>query len=199
MMHSLEALFADLLVTAERDVPVHPGESGESGESQASAPPTARSRDGEQVAKTGESLTHRAARSPIFASDSPPREQRSGFSPNSPDSPEHRPGIRSLVAGALPPAWGDDEIRRFLDRRARLMRWGWTEAEAEAMAERLVLRDADDDRRMCVECQHCRTGLICTAYRAAGVARELGRDLATLLQRCPAFAPTGENLKEHPQ
>ena len=27
--------------------------------------------------------------------------------------------------------------------------------------------------------------------RAAGVGRELGHDLATLLQRCPAFVPEG--------
>jgi hypothetical protein len=73
------------------------------------------------------------------------------------------------------------------------MRWGWTQQQAEALAERLTLRDADDDRRTCVECSHCRPGLICDAYRAAGVDRELGRDLATLLQRCPAFVPSEGN------
>ena len=86
-------------------------------------------------------------------------------------------------------AWTDADIAHFLDRRARLLRWGWTEQQAEAVAEHLTRRDADDDRRMCVECRHCRPGLICATYRAAGVGRELGRDLATLLQRCPAFAP----------
>lgn len=68
-----------------------------------------------------------------------------------------------------------------------LRRHGWNEQEAEALAERLTLRHTGDDRRTCIECKHCRPGLICAAYRAAGVGRELGRDLATLLQRCPAF------------
>jgi len=69
-----------------------------------------------------------------------------------------------------------------------LLRHGWNEQQAEALAERLTQRDADDDRRTCVECLHCRPGLTCDAYRPAGVGRELGRDLATPLQRCPAFA-----------
>ena len=75
-------------------------------------------------------------------------------------------------------------------RRERIRRW-LSKAEAELLAERLALRDLEqDDRRMCVECLHCRSDLACNAYRAAGVGRELGRDLATLLQRCPAFVPS---------
>lgn len=87
-------------------------------------------------------------------------------------------------------AWADIDIARFKDRRARLLRWGWNERDAEALAERLTRRDAGDDRRMCVECHHCMPGLVCAKHRAAGVGRELGRDLATMLQHCPAFAPT---------
>ena len=84
------------------------------------------------------------------------------------------------------------KVTAFIARRERLLRWGWTQQQAEAVAERLTLRDLDaDDRRLCVECRHCRPGLTCAAYRAAGVGRELGRDLATLLQRCPAFVPEG--------
>ena len=83
-------------------------------------------------------------------------------------------------------------LEAFTARRDRLLRWGWTKQQAEAVAKRLTLRDRDaDDRRLCVECTHCRPGLTCTAYRAAGVGRELGHDLATLLQRCPAFVPEG--------
>ena len=36
-------------------------------------------------------------------------------------------------------AWNDADISAFLDRRARLLRWGWAEPEAEKLAERLVL------------------------------------------------------------
>ena len=35
-------------------------------------------------------------------------------------------------------AWTDTDMARFLDRRTRLMRWGWAEPEAEQLAERLV-------------------------------------------------------------
>ena len=45
---------------------------------------------------------------------------------------------RSAIVGLL--AWTDADIARFLDRRARLMRWGWAEPEAEKLAERLVKR-----------------------------------------------------------
>ena len=43
---------------------------------------------------------------------------------------------RSAIIGLA--AWTDSDIARFLDRRARLMRWGWAEPEAERLAERLV-------------------------------------------------------------
>lgn len=85
------------------------------------------------------------------------------------------------------------KVAAFFARRDRLLRWGWKEQDAEALAERLTHRDADDDRRTCVECKHFRPGPICAAYRTAGVGRELGRDLATLLQRCPAFLPSEGN------
>lgn len=87
--------------------------------------------------------------------------------------------------------WTDAEIATFTDRRARLRRWGWPESEAEALAERLTQRDREsDERRACVECRRCQPpGLICTTHRVAGVGRELGHDLATRLQRCPAYAP----------
>ena len=85
-------------------------------------------------------------------------------------------------------AWTDADIARFLDRRARLLRWGWPEPEAERLAERLVRRDREsDDRGACVECRHYRPGR-CGNHRTAGLySSEVGRDLATLLQRCPGF------------
>lgn len=43
---------------------------------------------------------------------------------------------RGAIIGLL--ARTDTDMARFLDRRARLMRWGWAEPEAETLAERLV-------------------------------------------------------------
>lgn len=87
-------------------------------------------------------------------------------------------------------AWTDADIAAFLARRARLMRWGWAELDAERLAERMHLRDVQgDDRVLCVECQHLtgRAGAWgCGKHRAAGVGRELPGELVTLPQRCPA-------------
>lgn len=86
-------------------------------------------------------------------------------------------------------AWTDGDIGRFIARRARLVRWGWPEADAEALAERLVMRDrsADDERVNCTDCLHYRPGR-CSNHRAARLhSPEVGRDLAALLQRCPGF------------
>jgi hypothetical protein len=85
--------------------------------------------------------------------------------------------------------WDDADIARFLARRHRLMRWGWAEPEAEALAERLVLRDRERDPRVaCADCTHYRPGR-CSNHRRAGLlSAEVGRDLAGRLQRCPGFA-----------
>ncbi|MBX9793385.1 MAG: hypothetical protein K2Y02_03710 [Burkholderiaceae bacterium] len=85
-------------------------------------------------------------------------------------------------------AWTDADIARFLDRRARLMRWGWAETEAETLADRLVRRDREqDDRVSCTDCRHYRPGR-CGNHRRAGLTMaDVGRDLASLLQRCPGW------------
>jgi len=77
-----------------------------------------------------------------------------------------------------------------LDRRARLLRVGWPEGEAERLAERLVKRDREADPRVsCAECRHYRPGR-CANYRVAGLfTAEVGRDLAATLQRCRGFDP----------
>lgn len=75
-------------------------------------------------------------------------------------------------------------------RRARLLRWGWTAADAERMAELLDRRDrARDARVACVECHHYWPGRCRTPARAGLDSGEVGPDLATLLQRCDGFAP----------
>lgn len=48
--------------------------------------------------------------------------------------------------------------------------------------------DWDDDRVTCQRCQHYRPSR-CSNHRRAGLDKaDLGRDLATLPQRCPGFA-----------
>lgn len=89
-------------------------------------------------------------------------------------------------------AWTDNDMTRFLDRRARLLRWGWAAEDAEKLAERLVRRDREQDERVnCTDCRHYRPGR-CGNHRRAGLhAPEVGRDLAALLQRCPGFETVG--------
>jgi hypothetical protein len=102
-----------------------------------------------------------------------------------------KPDVPDLAAVA----WTDADIARFLERRARLLRWGWAEPEAEALAERLVKRDrGGDERRMCIECRHlagrAAAGWRCGNARTAHVARDLPAVLVDLPQRCPGFTPT---------
>ena len=88
-------------------------------------------------------------------------------------------------------AWTASDIQRYLVRRERLLRWGWPEADAEAVAERLTMRDQDalDDRVSCFECGNFTPGH-CARHRAALLdTPAVGRQLAVLLQRCPAHTP----------
>jgi len=74
------------------------------------------------------------------------------------------------------PSWTDAEVETYLERRDRLMRGGYTEVEAEHLAEWLTLRDREgDDRRLCAECRYGR------ARRCPG-----GEPLPDVLQRCTA-------------
>ena len=92
------------------------------------------------------------------------------------------------LPGSAAVAWTDAEIARFTERRARLMRWGWPEAEAEKLADRLLRRDREpDDRVSCIDCTHYWPSR-CGNHGHAGLqAPDVGRDLASLLQRCPGF------------
>lgn len=86
-------------------------------------------------------------------------------------------------------AWTDVGIARFFDRRSRLLRWGWTAPEAEALADRLARRDRErDDRVTCSDCQHYRPGRCDNHRQAALTAASIGKDWATLLQRCDGFS-----------
>jgi hypothetical protein len=81
-----------------------------------------------------------------------------------------------------------EDLARFNARRNRLIRWRWPVADAERMAERLTLRDREADSRVsCTDCQHYQPGR-CHNHRHAGLhGQDVGRDLASLLQRCPGF------------
>ena len=123
----------------------------------------------------------------------PQSEETCGSSQNSQDSQGYPTTCAAADVDDLAAlAWTDGDIARFLDRRARLLRWGWSEAEAEKLAERLVRRDREgDDRVSCTDCRHYRAGR-CGNHAAAGLnGPEVGRDLAAMLQRCGEFEPAG--------
>lgn len=86
------------------------------------------------------------------------------------------------------PAWDDSACTRFAARVSRMHRLGINATDADALAERLHVRDREqDDRVSCTDCRHYRPGR-CRNHRAAGMySPELGRDLAVMLQRCPGF------------
>ena len=87
------------------------------------------------------------------------------------------------------PIWNDLEIDVFVIRRDRLIRWGRPADEAEAIAERLTLRDRErDDRNMCAECAWLSRAGRCLA---PGLARPW-EPVQKILHRCAAFkSPEG--------
>ena len=119
----------------------------------------------------------------------PQGQQPRGVSQDSHDSQRYPEATRCDVPARdlSAVAWSDADVSRFLDRRARLLRWGWCEADAEGLADRLARRDREgDDRRLCVECAHLRGGRCRQAERAGIGGPEVGV-LAAMLQNCPAF------------
>ena len=85
--------------------------------------------------------------------------------------------------------WDDAEIEVFTVREARFMRPGRI-GDAEHLAERLTLRDREqDDRRICLECTSLANNRRCELAaqgRLAGADRRL-EPVPTILQRCPGF------------
>lgn len=116
-------------------------------------------------------------------------EQSCGSSQDSQDSQGYTAHCTAdEVSTTAAVAWTDNDIARFIDRRARLIRWGWPEAEAEKLADRLLRRDREpDDRVSCIDCTHYRPSC-CGNHGHAGLqAPDVVRDLASLLQQCPGF------------
>ena len=85
--------------------------------------------------------------------------------------------------------WDDAEIEVFMAREARFTRLGRT-SDAEHLAERLTLRDREqDDRRLCLECAALADNRRCELAaqgRLPGADRRL-EPVPTILQRCPGF------------
>ena len=91
------------------------------------------------------------------------------------------------------PAMNTAEIDTFTARLARFTDRGLILADAEALADKLVIRDREgDDRRLCLECASLNRGGRCSNWQAAGVAirardAQLPGDFTTMLQRCGGF------------
>lgn len=77
-------------------------------------------------------------------------------------------------------------------RTARFTERGLNPEQAGRLADALAQRDGSDyaDMVTCLECRYCQRGRYCTRWQAAEIGRELG-PIATMLQRCPAYAPDG--------
>lgn len=88
------------------------------------------------------------------------------------------------------PAMNAAEVDTFVGRLARFTDRGLIVPVAEALADKLVIRDREgDDRRACLECAHLQGFTFrCANWQRAEVARDrLAGELVLLLQRCPGF------------
>ncbi len=91
------------------------------------------------------------------------------------------------------------EIDTFTARLARFTDKGMSLPDAEALADKLVMRNREgDDRRLCLECVHLSgfgpTSWRCGNWQAAGIAirphdTQLPAELVLQLQRCGGFTP----------
>jgi hypothetical protein len=89
------------------------------------------------------------------------------------------------------------EIETFMARLSRFTTKGMTIYEGEALADKLVIRDREqDDRGFCLECRylagHGPGSWRCSNWQAAGIAirsrdTQLPADLVEQLQRCDGF------------
>jgi len=83
------------------------------------------------------------------------------------------------------------EIETFTTRLARFTTKGLSLPDAEQLADRVVIRDRNnDDRRLCLECNHLQGHgrLRCNNWQQADIPPDgLARDLVVLLQRCAGF------------
>ena len=93
------------------------------------------------------------------------------------------------------------EIDTFTARLSGFTDKGLARTDGEALADKLVRRDRQqDDRRVCLECQHCAghgaESWRCGNWQPAGIAlrprdAQLPADLVVQLQRCDGFSLFG--------
>lgn len=98
--------------------------------------------------------------------------------------------------------WDDAAIARFQARAGRFVGFGFSGQDAEDLAERLTLRDAEEDARgCCLECLalsgYRGNGFRCSVPDRAGLTggRErsaLGADFVVMLQHCPGLRTRGQ-------
>jgi len=104
-----------------------------------------------------------------------------------PEAPTLTPEQRRRLWRGQPAT--DVELERMAARVQRAERLGLRAHEADALADRLHLRDRDcDDRRLCIECRHVRAG-----WRCAALGQPIPREWVTSrLQRCEHFRGASE-------
>ncbi|MEB0112782.1 hypothetical protein QN397_15600 [Variovorax sp. RTB1] len=80
------------------------------------------------------------------------------------------------------------EIDTFTARVDRSAQLGLPPDRAEAIADKLAIRDREgDDRRMCVECGNLSSGRRCAAWQRADIGGSSVGELLIFFQRCPAY------------
>jgi hypothetical protein len=113
------------------------------------------------------------------------------------EAPAANDGLPPDIAPATDPdrwcwphtqAMNTREIDTFAERLALFTEKGLNYADAERLADTLVIRDREgDDRRLCLECTHLQGAgrWRCVNWQAADVPRVgLARDLVMMLRRC---------------
>jgi hypothetical protein len=91
------------------------------------------------------------------------------------------------------PAMNTAEIDTFAARLVRFTDRGLILGDAECLADRLVIRDREQDvRAVCLECSHLQRSGRCGNWKRAGVAihtndAQLATEFLQLLQRCDGF------------
>jgi len=93
-------------------------------------------------------------------------------------------------------AWTDADIERFKHYRHVATKAGFGKNAAEEIAERLVIRDREqDDRRACLECAELRASGRCAAAGGFHWASPQLEPVREVLQRCEGFKPNDRSAK----
>lgn len=102
--------------------------------------------------------------------------------------PYKLPRLQAEACHATP--WDEATCQLFTVRLSRFIQLGMDACDADDLAERLVLRDVEqDDRRVCVECAELTDSSRCRAAgrgHLPGVGRHY-EPVPAILHRCPAF------------